>query len=56
LLIRDRASGKPMFETRASNDSSSTPSPAVTAAMFQAALLDFPKTGLNPRRVNIPLS
>ena len=56
LLIRDRASGKPLFETRASNDSNSTPSPAATAAMFQAALLDFPKTGLNPRRVNVPLS
>jgi hypothetical protein len=55
LLIRDRTSGKPLFETRASNESGSPGSGAVTAAMFQAAMLDFPKTGLNPRRVNVPL-
>jgi hypothetical protein len=56
LLIRDRGTGKPLFEARASNESGSTASPAVTAAMFQAAMLDFPKTGLNPRRINVPLS
>lgn len=56
LLIRDRSSGKPLFEARAANESGSVASPAVTAAMFQAALMDFPKTGLNPRRVNVPLA
>jgi hypothetical protein len=55
LLIRDRATGKPLFEARASNESGSGASPSVLAAMFEAALLDFPKTGLNPRRVNVPL-
>ena len=32
-----------------------TATPAVAAAMFQAAMMDFPKTGLNPRRVTVPL-
>lgn len=56
LLIRDRASGKPLFEARASNEAGSSPSAEVMSAMFQAALLDFPKTGLNPRRINVPLA
>ena len=55
LLIRDRASGKPLFESRAANGGGGSASPAVTTAMFQAALLDFPKTGLNPRRINVPV-
>lgn len=55
LLIRDRATGKPLFESRASNEGGTRASPAVTTAMFQAALLDFPRTGLNPRRINVAL-
>ena len=55
LLIRDRATGKPLFEARASNEAGAAASPAVAAAMFQAALMDFPKTGLNPRRISVPL-
>ncbi|MCW5632201.1 MAG: DUF4136 domain-containing protein [Rubrivivax sp.] len=56
LLIRDRASGKPLFEARATNEAGTSPSAAVTRAMFEAAMLDFPKTGLNPRRINVPLA
>jgi hypothetical protein len=55
VLIRDRVSSKPLFESRASNESGMSATPPVTSAMFQAALLDFPKTGLNPRRVNVAL-
>ncbi|MFN9747066.1 MAG: DUF4136 domain-containing protein, partial [Betaproteobacteria bacterium] len=56
LLIRDRASGKPLFEARASHESvSSTASAPTLAAMFAAALTDFPKLGLNPRRVSVPM-
>jgi hypothetical protein len=55
LLIRDHASGKPLFESRASTSGGSSGSPSVTMAMFQAAMLDFPKTGINPRRVSVPL-
>lgn len=56
LLIRDRASGKPLFEARASHESASTSAGAPTlAAMFAAALTDFPKLGLNPRSVTVTL-
>ena len=56
VLIRDRASGKPLFEARAHNESrlSGLGSQTLTA-MFEAALLDFPRLGMNPRRVTIAL-
>ena len=57
VLIRDRASGKPLFEARASNESSSSSAGSATlAAMFEAALMDFPRLGMNPRRVVVPLT
>lgn len=56
VLIRDRASGKPLYESRASRESSSTSTGNATlSAMFEAALLDFPKLGMNPRRVEVAL-
>ncbi len=55
VLLRDRASGKPLYEARASTDSSARADAAMLSAMYQAALMDFPKTGLNPRRVTVPL-
>jgi len=56
LLLRDRSSGKPVFETRASRESGSSLSSTTTvSAMFEAALMDFPKLGLNPRNVSIVL-
>ena len=56
LLIRDRASGKPLFEARASNEGSSpNASTATLAAMFEAAMFDFPRLGINPRRVVVDL-
>ena len=56
VLIRDRASGKPLFEARASNESSSSNAGSATlSAMFAAALMDFPRLGMNPRRVVVPL-
>ncbi len=56
LLIRDRATGKPLFESRASHESaSSLADRELLSAMFTAALMDFPRTGVNPRRVVVPL-
>jgi hypothetical protein len=56
LLIRDRASGKPLFEARASHESvSSTADVRTAAALFDATLADFPKLGLNPRRVTVTI-
>ena len=56
VLIRDRASGKPLYEARASNESNASQASAATlAAMFQAAMMDFPKLGMNPRTVVVDL-
>lgn len=56
VLVRDRASGKPLFESHASYESSTLGDGAVVAAMFEAALTDFPKTGVNPRRVVVTVA
>ncbi len=53
VLIRDRKSGQALFEARASNAGGSTSNAAILAAMFEAALKDFPHTGVNPRRVTV---
>lgn len=56
VLIRDRSSGKPLFESRASHESTSSyAGNATMAALFEAALMDFPKLGVNPRRVVVQL-
>jgi Domain of unknown function (DUF4136) len=55
LLIRDRATGKPLYEARAQGGGSLSPTPGVLRAMYAAALKDFPAVGLNPRTVNVPL-
>lgn len=51
LLLRDRSSGKPLFEARASSESYGSFDMQTLAALFQAALADFPHQGLNPRQV-----
>jgi hypothetical protein len=56
VLIRDRKSGHPLFEARATNGSSSSSIASLLPAMYEAALKDFPHTGVNPRRVSIELS
>jgi hypothetical protein len=55
VLIRDRASGKPLYESRASSEGNLPAEGAVLGAMFEAALMDFPKLGMNPRRVVVEL-
>lgn len=56
LLLRDRPSGKPLFEARASSEGFSTLDDTFLAAMFEAALFDFPRLGINPRLVVVPLA
>ena len=56
LLIRDRASAKPLFEARANSEGYDSRATPVLKPLFAAALLDFPKTGINPRRVRVPLA
>jgi hypothetical protein len=55
LLIRDRATGKPLYETRASNSASTAFDASILRAMFNAALKDFPAVALNPREVTVPV-
>ena len=56
VLIRDARSGQALYETRASHESYAQPDTAVLQAMFDAALKDFPRQALNPRRVVVPLA
>lgn len=55
MLLRDRASGKPLYETRAVTESNVRADGATLGALFQAALMDFPRLGMNPRRVVVEL-
>ena len=55
VLIRDGQSGEPLYEARATNDGNTPGGQALLGAMFQAAMTDFPHTGVNPRRVSVPL-
>ena len=54
VLIRDRASGQPLHEARATSSGASALDVRTLGAMFDAALKDFPVTGLNPRTVTVP--
>jgi hypothetical protein len=53
VLIRDKASGQPMYEARARTDGFTSGGPPVIAAMFSAALKDFPKVQNEPHDVAI---
>lgn len=55
LLIRDRSSGQMLYETRATNEGGYSGDPSLQSAMFEAALTDFPRQGINPRRVTVAL-
>ena len=44
LLIRDTATGKALYETRASSDGYSSGGERLLAAMFDASMKDFPRT------------
>jgi len=56
LLIRDRRDGTPLYEARASTASYSQTSAESLAAMFQAALKDFPNAVPQPHRVAVELT
>ena len=55
LLIRDRRSGEPLFEARASSDGYSPMTETALPAMFEAAMKGFPNGGINPRRVTVEI-
>lgn len=55
LLVREVASGRVVFETRADHESRWNSTPALWQAMLEAALRDFPAPPDGPRQVNIDL-
>ncbi|MEY4561988.1 MAG: hypothetical protein RLZZ618_1265 [Pseudomonadota bacterium] len=55
VLIRDQGDAEPLYEARAVNDGNTPGGDDLLEAMFQAALQDFPHTGINPRTVVIQL-
>lgn len=56
VLIRDRSSGKTVYEARAVSEGLGAADHVQLAAMFEATLMDFPRLGVNPRRVVVPLA
>ncbi|MDH5539726.1 MAG: DUF4136 domain-containing protein [Rhizobacter sp.] len=55
LLVRDRKSGQPLYEARATNDGASPSINSLLSAMYEAAMKDFPNGGINPRTVTVEL-
>lgn len=55
LLIRERASGKPLYEARASVETFTRGDDATIAALFAAALQGFPKVESQPKAVTVSL-
>lgn len=56
VLLRDRASGTPLFEAHAQTEGGTSGDAALLGAMLEAALQGFPATGAkNPRTVSVTL-
>ncbi len=55
LVIRNSATGRVVYETRANNDGRWNSTPALWQAMLDSALRDFPSPPEGPRQVNIDL-
>lgn len=53
VVVRELATNRVVFESRATNDGPWLDNGAVLAAMFDAAMQGFPNTPGGPRRVNI---
>ncbi len=54
LLLRDRASGQPLYEARASHDGATRGDDGLIAALFEAALSDFPQA--RPQAHTVPVT
>ncbi|MBE7420549.1 MAG: DUF4136 domain-containing protein [Ideonella sp.] len=56
LLLRDRASGAPLYEARATSGGFSSGGDDLLKAMFRAAMADFPNSSSTPHSVSVPLT
>jgi hypothetical protein len=55
LLLRDAATGKPLYEARVASEGSTMGGSDLITALFQGTLIDFPRNGPNPRTVTVTL-
>ncbi|MBH9576070.1 DUF4136 domain-containing protein [Inhella proteolytica] len=55
VLLRDRATGQALWEARASNDGATQGGDGMIAALFEAALADYPKANPQPHEVRVTL-
>lgn len=55
LLLRERASGQTLYESRAASNGYAEGFDGLLPALFEAALKDFPNAGVNPRTVRVEL-
>lgn len=55
LVVREGATGRVVYETRARHDGRWASSPELWGAMLEAALRDFPQPPAGPRQVDIDL-
>lgn len=53
VLLRDRRSNEPLYEAHASNDGATMGDPSLLAALFQAAMSDFPQARPESHRVAV---
>ena len=56
LLLRDRSSGEPLYEARASNEGMTMGDSRLSGALFDAAMSDFPKAEPKPHRASVQVS
>jgi hypothetical protein len=56
LLLRDRSTGAPLYEARASSEGSTSGGDEMLSAMFKAAMGDFPQSGSVPHTITVQLS
>ena len=55
ILVRDRRTGEPLYEARASSDGLTEGASTYIRALFDAALKDFPGVSSTPHTVSVPL-
>ncbi len=53
VLVRDRRTNQTLYETHAVHQRAGTVVESLMPALFRASLMDFPITGISPRRVTI---
>jgi len=53
LLVRDRRTGQTIYETHAVHQRVGTVVESLMPALFRASLMDFPLTGISPRRITL---